>query len=683
MNPADGQGGPAEAEEAAERGAAPKPLEPGRRAELTRGLLWLVAVGIVVWAAFVVFEYRPMHRPILGFDGVARRVPSTVLAASLLTLAGTALGSAAVRRLSLVDAPDERLLLGFALGSGALAWVSFSLGAFGWLRPVLVWPVVLASLVLGIRPLLSDVRALAARSRPALPGVAHALGLLGLLLLLASLAPAHEWDELAYHLPLPQRAAQTGRFALAGDDFSYYPQLCESLTAAGLVLGGSIRVGRVLHWIYAAALARLVFVASRDLAPERRGARWMSLAILCVEPVFVATASIAGVDLALTFFALLAVRVLLSGRPDDRRTALLAGVLAGFACGTSFRGLMAAVAVSAAAIVAGRARSLPLFGVGAAVGAAPWYARNFLATGNPLFPFLAGVFPTRPLPTGLGALGWPDVARHAISPPTESGLDWVITTLRLPWDATVLGRSSTYGRFGGDMSPLYLALVPLLFVVDWRRLTRPLAVWCAYALAHSVLWAVSPSSYGTRYQLSVLAVAALAIPAVIRLARTLAVQRAALAVTVILSGVLYVGALHRMTSRSDFDHVFGQLSTRDYLRSMPDGSLFEMTLALDADPPRPGPVLMIGEKRSLYLKRPFIPDFDLDNVGALYRNGGGTAEGMAALLRRSGVHDILEHSIMARELLRPEERRAYNEMVSLFTETKAQDSYLVWRTVRD
>lgn len=175
----------------------------------------------------------------------------------------------------------------------------------------------------------------------------------------------------------------------------------------------------------------------------------------------------------------------------------------------------------------------------------------------------------------------------------------------------------------------------------------------------------------------------LAIPAVIRLARTLAVQRAALAVTVILSGVLYVGALHRMTSRSDFDHVFGQLSTRDYLRSMPDGSLFEMTLALDADPPRPGPVLMIGEKRSLYLKRPFIPDFDLDNVGALYRNGGGTAEGMAALLRRSGVHDILEHSIMARELLRPEERRAYNEMVSLFTETKAQDSYLVWRTVRD
>jgi hypothetical protein len=671
--------------ESAAEGAPPDghTSHPETRGGATQWFLWSGVFGLVGWAIFVLVAYREHHRSIILGDGVTEAPGSSFVAALVLVLASTSLGEAVVHRFFLFEEPETRVLTGFGLGSGALAWVFFSLGVFGLLSPFAVWPLVLIALAVGVRPLLSDMRSLARRWPSSVPAIAYALGFLALLLLLHSLAPPSEWDELAYHLPIPLHAAETGRFALAGDDFSYFPQLCESLTAAGLLLGGAISVGRVLHFFFAIALGGVVFAATRELVPADRRAAWLGLSILAVEPVFVAIAPIAGIDLALSFFALLGVWIL--QKSELRRMALLAGVLGGFACGTSYRGILALLALAAAAVAARRTRVLWVLALGGAIGAAPWYLRNLIATGNPLYPFLRSVFPTTLLPTGFSALGWPypeiKLMQTAVAPHTPLG-ERLISLVRLPWDMTIVGRSSTHGRFDADISPIYLAALPALALIRFSRFSRAMAVWLTYAAVHSILWAIGPSAQGSRYQMSVLAVLAVVLPALFQILRARPLRLAASGVAVAFCSLLYVATLIRINPRNDALYVFGRLPMEDYLRTVGDAPLHEMVRALNAEPPSPGPVLMIGEKRTLYLDRPVIPDFDLDNLGVLYRNGGKTADGMAALLRRSGIRHILEHTYMAQDTMSAEEKQAYDEMVSRYTETRAQAQYLVWRSLR-
>jgi hypothetical protein len=92
---------------------------------------------------------------------------------------------------------------------------------------------------------------------------------------------------------------------------------------------------------------------------------------------------------------------------------------------------------------------------------------------------------------------------------------------------------------------------------------------------------------------------------------------------------------------------------------------------------------MFGEKRTMYFKRPVIPDFNLDNVGALYRNGGGTAQGMRDLLVQSGVSYIVEHVIESHRWLTPEEESAYDAFCKEHTKIVqgGEGGYLLWRVV--
>lgn len=650
-----------------------------------RWLPWLGAAALIGWAAFVIVEYRERHRHIVVIDAVADAPVSSFLAALVVVLAATSLGEFLLHRFFGPRKPAERMLTGFAIGSGTLAWIVFVFGNVGLLSPFTVWPLILLAIGVGLRPLLADARSLA-RSWPSrIPAAAVALGFLALLLLLHSMAPPNEWDELAYHLPIPLRAAETGRFPLAGHDFSYYPQLCESLTAAGLLLGGAISVGRVIHYCFALALAGTVFLVSRELLPENRKAAWLAIFVLAVEPTFVATAPIAGIDLALSFFALQAVWLL--QRDGLRRTMFLAGILGGFACGTSYRGLVAAVALGSAAVAARRARLLWAIALAGVVAAAPWYVRNLVASGNPVYPYLRSVFPTTPLPTGFGALGWPMPELHLTRNTTQAPEDLgqrVAQLVRLPWDATIMGRSNTLGRFGADISPLYLAVAPALALVRFCAVPRGVLVWGAYAVVHSLVWAITPSSQGTRYEMSVFAAFAIVLPILFHLLRARALRLVANGITGVFCALLYAGALLGINPIPDVLYVGGRMATADYLDLVNDAPLHRIVRALNAEPPTAGPVLMIGEKRTLYIERPVIPDFDIDNVGALYRNGGKTPEGMAALLRRSGIRHILEHSGMAHDRMTPEEEQAYDQMVTRYMETRAQArGYLVWRSLRE
>jgi hypothetical protein len=145
---------------------------------------------------------------------------------------------------------------------------------------------------------------------------------------------------------------------------------------------------------------------------------------------------------------------------------------------------------------------------------------------------------------------------------------------------------------------------------------------------------------------------------------------------------MYASACISLIDRGDTLFVFGPEGPHHYLTSHGDGPLFGHVFQINRTPPTAGPVLMLGDKRTLYLERPVITDMFLDNLGVLYRNAGGDPDRMAERLRESGIRDILEHTIQVHLTATPEEVAAYDEMTKRHTDVVEQNSYLVWRVLR-
>jgi hypothetical protein len=647
-----------------------------------------VCVPVLLWGWYVFLQYYATHPSVLAvfhapIDGVL-----SLLAAAVVFLSSASLGAGMLALLGAIEDLALRLLTSVALGSGALAILVFAAGFFGLAKPIVIVVVLLGSFGWGLRRIVADLVALASTlGRATIPVstvlLSAALAALGLAMLVSALAPPNGWDELSYHIPLAVEGAQTGGFPLYAHNCSFLPELCEVLTCIGIVIGGPPGVGRVLHYGFGALLLTAVFTASRDLAPGVRWARWLSVGILVVEPVVNDIARVAGVDLTMSFFAVVAVMNLLRADQDWRPT-LVAGILGGYACGTTYRGIHTAVALTVCTLVVGRVRSFWALAAGGTIAGCPWYLRNLILSGNPVYPFAANVFPERrTVPTGFTALGWPD-PRVELRQFATGGYgtklplsDW----LRLPWDATIEGRRWTGGKFDTDISPFYLASLPSLALVKPSALRRPDVVWCVFAVVHSVAWAFGV--WCTRYDLPAFAAFATVFPSLVLALRFPAARAAVAFSSWVGVGALYACTLCKTDLRADARVVFGMEDMWHYLATHEDGPLFAYVKALNETEGDKSPVLMLGEKRILYLERPVIPDFNLDNVGALYRNGGKTPEGMRDLLVRSGVHDLLEHQYESRRALTPEEIAAYNTFRERYTKVVAgAGTYLLWLRVQ-
>jgi hypothetical protein len=637
-----------------------------------------LAVGLAGWAWYVYTSYELGHASVLRAGNLGKGVAAEVLAAGIVFAAAAALGSALLAAAAPIAERGLRLITATALGAGFLATMVFLLGQLGLARLPEVVVLLALPLAFGGRALVRDLFAAArAAGLPSPPAMAF-LGL-ALLQLVSALSPPNDWDETSYHLPLAVLTAATGRYPLHGHDFSSFPQLCESLTAIGVMLGANPGVGRVLHMLFGWTLAAAVYLGASSLTPGR-WQPWLAVAVVMTEPIFISLSHVAGVDLAVALFAVLGVIHIL--RDGGARSVALAGVLGGFGCGATFRGLYPAIGLAVAAVVAGRARALWVLALGGVLAASPWYVRNFLVTGDPVYPFAAGLFHVRPPPNAFSELHWPLPAlQDRLFEQAALGIHMgPLSFLRLPWDATILGRAGTGTRFDDNISPFYLAMAPALLFVRPSRVTRPTWVWVAFGLALTFVWSLGVQ--GTRYELPAFCAFGITLPALLAAYRWEGLARACRWLCAGLLAVMFASACIMLVDRGDTLFVFGPQGPHHYLTSHGDGPLFAHVFQINRTPPTPGPVLMLGDKRTLYLERPVIADIFLDNLGVLYRNAGGDPDRMAERLRESGIRDILEHTIQMHLTATPEEIAAYDEMTKRHTDVADQNSYLVWRVLR-
>jgi 4-amino-4-deoxy-L-arabinose transferase-like glycosyltransferase len=284
--------------------------------------------------------------------------------------------------------------------------------------------------------------------------------------------PPTAFDETLYHLPFARAFAGTGSLPFLPElRFPVFPNLAEVLQAELLLFGGDIAAHQVSLLATGLTAALLWTWGGQWIpAPHGRLAGGLAAALWLGNPIVTYLSGTGYVEPLLALFVTAGTYVFWSWRRAEPRGApghprhgwlALSGLLIGAAAGTKYIGLFF-VASLAAATLAARPRSLPIFLAAALVAMAAWYGRILFWTGNPLFPYFSGIF---------GAHDWTPVRFHDLSLPARAseGLEGIGRGLRrlatLPWDI-VFRRE----RVGGlpPFSPAYLLGAPILLMAAIR-----------------------------------------------------------------------------------------------------------------------------------------------------------------------------------------------------------------------
>ena len=288
--------------------------------------------------------------------------------------------------------------------------------------------------------------------------VAIALALF--LALISALAPATSWDAGVAHLALPSDYAREGRLtAFEGNAYSAYPHLLHSLFAVVYPDGGETAV-QLLSWLCGGLACASAYCLGKRLEGRRCGL--IAAAIVATAPIFVDQAGSASLDLAFSGMVLAALNAFLAWRQEQRMGWLvLAGYLAGSACGVRHTGYLVCVLLGTAALMAERrtwARALGCFAIAGTLGAMPWLIRSAIVAGNPFYPFLSSVFSPGLLPDAeITALGEHESIRDA---------GW-LGLLLFPW--RVIVHPDWYDGWSKSPGGMVLALGVPGLVVGGRR----------------------------------------------------------------------------------------------------------------------------------------------------------------------------------------------------------------------
>lgn len=336
---------------------------------------------------------------------------------------------------------------------------------------------------------------------------------------LGSAIPSQGRDTLTFHLPEAVRWMQTGTIWRV-DQFepllanAYYPQNGDALNLVLLEPFQSDAFVRVLGVLSLPVLALAVYALARELG-ARPAAATVGAALLASLPISVLTAE-EGAKTDLWCVAALAVaglflhRHLRTGASAD---LLLGGLALGIGFGTKWYGVTAALLVAAAWAVARlwqqpRVRAAAgeagtLVGL-CALGGGVWLVRNWVESGNPLFP----------APVGLAGVTLFDAPADPIRECTGfSVADYLGDTAVLEHVLWPLWRQA----LGAGAAILLAALVAAPFI---GRPRRPMVALAALGAALVAMYVVLP--YGalgvegepvfagpnTRYLLPALTVAA-------------------------------------------------------------------------------------------------------------------------------------------------------------------------------
>lgn len=353
---------------------------------------------------------------LVSFHTVVAHLPLLVLM-GLLWLLGLALGRRGLR--ALAGDSEEGMLdwpVALGLGWGALAYGVTLLTFCGWLSLTsllvllgVVAAVARTELRLLLQRLPEDARSAASatkehwqRSSGSSRIVTVLVAWIVLNTFLSALMPPTQSDGLRYHLTVPKANLEVGGLAdLPHFSFSKFPMTLEMLFTIPVAFGLPTGAKAIHLAHFAICLGLVARLCGRGF--ERRAGPVVLLTVPFVP--FLATWTF--IELGLTAYLLLAWYALRRGLqtagPGSQRWLAVAAVASGLALGCKYTSAINHALLGFAILIwldgdlKTRVRQWFVFETIGAVVASPWYIKNWILTGNPVYPLAKGIF---------GAPGW-------------------------------------------------------------------------------------------------------------------------------------------------------------------------------------------------------------------------------------------------------------------------------------
>lgn len=624
----------------------------------------LVVAAVLLWLLVILPAYYVVHNPLPGPQMAA--LASLVLDLALLvltTIVAAGWGSRFLRWLKIAPASGlERWSLAAILGLGAWGTLVFGLGvARGLYRPV--GYALLLLLGLGalpeIRDLLRWLSAAPGRLRETkLSWLWPCTGIIGLLSLGFALLPPTAWDALAYHLEGPRLYVAAHRLIGVPQNFYLnFPAQVEMLFTWGLLLKGDT-LAQLFHWVFWPLVAALLYGLVRQVVDERAGC-WAA-ALWASVPLATTIAGWAYVDLALAAFVLAAFCAMLRWTESHSlRWLWLSAIFAGLALATKYTAVTWLAALALLIVIyawrqapegdqARRSVGLawrPTRRVGhivflpgqyvalAGLVALPWFIKNWIVTGNPIYPFLFG-----------GAYwnstraGWTTLSGYGYS---RNPLDYVA----LPWLMTVLGIDGT-GAFDATIGPLLLCLAPLALLVRGRPRAINAALLVVATQWLYFLWSVFRYAFMAQTRLLFPALPLMCLVAAYGLRRLQIWDRPAFRLSwVVSAAAAVVLAANVVTMAYAFlairpiDVLAGLESRSDYL-SRRLGTYYETMRYVSEQLPADSHLLFFWEPRAYYAQPAAQGDTALDHLPQL-RLAHPSAAAALSELRGQGITHVV------------------------------------------
>jgi hypothetical protein len=364
----------------------------------------LPALGLGIAVSYAHIEIKQMGEdyksPLLLVD----RIFDLSLALGLIGVA-FCVGRKSARLLSLLYASvAEELSFSIMIGVGIVGLVTLGLGLAGLLAPIPVGLSIGLLMILSWREVATLFRALkegivtATSTKPGLT-LTVLFGALVVILTLRAMTPPHTPDEAIYHLSVTRRFVEQGRVFPVGDNWAgNMPFLIQMLYTICLLAKADI-AAKLISLCLAVVCSLSLYGFSHRFLTRRVGV--LAMFSFFATGMVVEVAVTSRIDVSLAAMLFLAVYAMMVYFETAQAGWLYASaVLAGFGLGIKysagivifFLGIMFVVESflrgrdSAVTVVK---RGILYAAILAAV-ASPWFIKNLIWFGNPVYPFITG-----------------------------------------------------------------------------------------------------------------------------------------------------------------------------------------------------------------------------------------------------------------------------------------------------
>jgi len=436
---------------------------------------------------------------------------------------------------------------------------------------------------------------------------------IGYLWIIGGLVPPFDYDSLHYHLAFPQIYLQNHLITFQSQNvFAQFPFIGEMLYTWGIAIGG-YSLPALLHGIGSLIMAAFVYSIGNRIWGKIAG---VSAVLLCLTSLHLARAAIKPqIDIFTALFSIAALCCLF--RWLDRREnfwLLFGGIFTGLGLGTKYTSLVLiliplAVGLLFSSIRENKGRSyaiknILIFSGIALLTALPWFLRNLIWTGNPVYPLLFKIFGGQGMNADLDRM----IFNYHSSPLLKdlTGFKSDSTALSSFCNNLMEFWQVPFSAFKNNVIWLSPALItfPLFGLTD--RKSRKHILWLVFLIIYYYLVWFTLTHHVIRFLFPVIPLLALlGGKGISNMVNNKATYNFAIIILAIVT-IFQLGSFFIMTSTSDiWTYIIGQSDKETFLsKRLPD--YYPIVKYLNNNMTENDKLLQIGELRTTYQKNPGI-----------------------------------------------------------------------------